>query len=180
VPATTTTVPVEDKTKYSGTDMVMTGVLAFGAGILVNEIFDDDDDNYRHGYYYPNYGYGGMPYYPPYPYRPVYGNGYYPSNGYNRPPNYNNGGFQNNGNIIINTGNNDYWNRYDQRPGGLNNATTYNKQARNVRSPITQANPNRKDLNQLNSRQPRPMPPDYKRPDQSRTASTWTGQPSYP
>ena len=45
----------------------------------------------QHDYYYPNYGYGGMPYYPPYPYRPAYGGGYYPSNGYNRPPSYNSG-----------------------------------------------------------------------------------------
>jgi hypothetical protein len=166
--------PVEDKTKYSGTDMVMTGVLAFGAGILVNEIFDDDDDDYRHGYYYPNYGYGGMPYYPPYPYRPTYGNGYYPSNGYNRPPNYNNG-FQNNGNIIINTGNNDYWNRYDQRP----QARTTGAKTREVRSPITQANPKRNDLQQLNQRQPRPMPTDYKRPSPNATASNWKGQSTY-
>ena len=78
-------------------------MLAFGAGILVSEIFDDDDDDWddRYNYYYPNYGYGGMPYYPPYPYRPSYGGGYYPSNGYNRPPNYNSG-WQNNGTIIVN------------------------------------------------------------------------------
>ena len=51
-------------------------------------------------YKYPNYGYGGMPYYPPYPYRPAYGNGYYPSNGY-RPPRGYGGGFHNSGNIIV-------------------------------------------------------------------------------
>ena len=169
---TTTAAPVEDKTKYSGTNMVMTGVLAFGAGILVNELFDDDDD--YHGYHYPNYGYGGMPYYPPYPYRPSYGNGYYPSNGYNRPPNYNSG-FQNNGNIYINTGNNDYWNRYDQRP----QARTTSATTRQVRSPITQANPKRSDLNQLNQRAPRPMPADTPRPSPNATASNWKGQSSY-
>ena len=179
VATTTTTTVVEDKTKYDGGDMVMTGVLAFGAGILVNELFDDDDDYRNNGYYYPNYGYGGMPYYPPYPYRPSYGGGYYPSNGYNRPPNYNNGGFQNNGNIYVNTGGNDYWNRYDKqaRTAGVNNAS-YTK-ARDVRSPITQAKPNRSDLNQLNKRQPRAMPADVKRPSPTATASNWKGQSSY-
>ncbi len=175
----TTTTPVEDKTKYSTGNMITTGLLAFGAGILVNEVFDDDDNDNRNGYYYPNYGYGGMPYYPPYPYRPSYGGGYYPSNNYNRPPNYNNGGFQNNGNIYINTGGNDYWNRYgaQPRPAGLNNATS--TMARDVRSPITQAKPNRNDLNQLNQRQPRPMPADVKRPAPNATASNWKGQSTY-
>jgi hypothetical protein len=183
VPTTTTTTPVEDKTKYSTGNMVTTGLLAFGAGILVNEIFDDDDhhNNHYNDYYYPNYGYGGMPYYPPYPYRPSYGNGYYPSNGYNRPPNYNNG-FQNNGNIVINTGGNDYWDRYGKQPrsAGLNNGTRpYTKQTREVRSPITAAKPKRNDLQQLNQRQPRPMPADYKRPAPNATASNWKGQSTY-
>jgi len=174
----TTTTPVEDKTKYSTGNMITTGVLAFGAGILVNELFDDDDNDNRYGYYYPNYGYGGMPYYPPYPYRPSYGGGYYPSNNYNRPPNYNNG-FQNNGNIVINTGGNDYWDRYGAQPRSarVNNAT--NTMARDVRSPITQAKPNRNDLNQLNQRQPRPMPADVKRPAPNATASNWKGQSTY-
>ena len=180
VATTTTAAPVEDKTKYSGSDMVMTGVLAFGAGILVNELFDDDDDDY-HGYHYPNYGYGGMPYYPPYAYRPNYGNGYYPSNGYNRPPNYNNGGFQNNGNIYINTGNNDYWNRYDGRPQARTTGATAGGYAktRDVRSPITKANPKRNDLNQLNQRAPRPMPANAQRPSTNVNASNWKGQSSY-
>lgn len=179
VPQTTTITPVEDKTKYSTGNMITTGVLAFGAGILVNELFDDDDNNRKNSYYYPNYGYGGMPYYPPYPYRPSYGGGYYPSNNYNRPPNYNNGGFQNNGNIVINTGGNDYWDRYGAQPrtARINNAT--NTMARDVRSPITQAKPNRNDLNQLNQRQPRPMPADVKRPAPNATASNWKGQSSY-
>ncbi len=177
--ATTTTT---EKTGHSTGAMVTTGLLAFGAGILVNEIFDDDD---RHnGYYYPNYGYGGMPYYPPYPYRPSYGGGHYPSNGYNRPPNYNSG-FQNSGNIYINTGggnnrpgsSNNYWNNYDNKPrqGGNNG---YNK-PRKANSPITQAKPNRSDLNDLSKRQPRPMPQDVKRPSPNATASNWKGQQSY-
>ena len=180
--ATTTTTTTTEKTGHSTGTLVTTGLLAFGAGILVNEIFDDDDD--YHGYNYPNYGYGGMPYYPPYPYRPSYGGGYYPSNGYNRPPNYNSG-FQNNGNIYVNTGgnrpggnNNNYWNKYDDksRPGSSNNG--YNK-ARQTSSPITQAKPNRSDLNDLSKRQPRPMPADVQRPASNATASNWKGQQSY-
>jgi hypothetical protein len=180
-PVTTTTTTTETSGHSTGT-LVTTGLLAFGAGMLVNEIFDDDDD--YHGYNYPNYGYGGMPYYPPYPYRPSYGGGYYPSNGYNRPPNYNSG-FQNNGNIYVNTGgnrpggnNNNYWNKYDDqpRPGSGNNG--YNK-ARKTSSPITQAKPNRSDLNDLSKRQPRPMPADVKRPAPNATASNWKGQQSY-
>jgi len=183
-PAATTTTTTTEKSGHSTGTLVTTGLLAFGAGILVNEIFDDDDDDYRHGYYYPNYGYGGMPYYPPYPYRPSYGGGYYPSNGYNRPPNYNSG-FQNTGNIYVNTGGNrpggnngNYWDRYDSKPGlGANNGG-YNK-ARKTSSPITAAKPNRSDLNDLNKRQPRPMPADVKRPASNATASNWKGQQSY-
>jgi hypothetical protein len=175
---TTTTTTTEDKGHSTGS-MIATGVLAFGAGILVNELFDDDDDhhNNKYDYYYPNYGYGGMPYYPPYPYRPSYGGGYYPSNGYNRPPNYNSG-FQNTGNIVINTGGNrpngGYWDRYDNRPG----TTTYNR-ANKASSPITAARPNRPELNELNKRQPRPMPADYKRPSPNATAANWKGQSGY-
>ena len=171
--ATTTTTTTEDKGHSTGA-MVATGVLAFGAGILVNELFDDDDD--RYDYYYPNYGYGGMPYYPPYPYRPVYGGGYYPSHGYNRPPNYNSG-WQNNGNIVINTGGNrpngGYWDRYDNKPG-----SGYQR-PRPVSSPISAAKPGRPELQDLNKRQPRPMPADYKRPAPNATAANWKGQSSY-
>jgi hypothetical protein len=71
---------------HSTGTLIATGLLAFGAGILVNEAFDDDDD--YHGY----------------PYYPAYGNGFYPSNNYN---------YNKNTNVNINTGNNDYWNRYD-------------------------------------------------------------------
>jgi len=175
-PVATTTTTTTEKTGHSTGALVTTGLLAFGAGILVNEIFDDDDDHHN-GYYYPNYGYGGMPYYPPYPYRPSYGGGYYPSNGYNRPPNYNSG-FQNTGNIVINTGGNrdNYWNRYDDKPRTAD--TGYNK-PRKASSPITQAKPNRSDLNDLSKRQPRPMPADVKRPSSSATASNWKGQQTY-
>jgi len=184
VPATTTV--VEQKSGYSTGAMVTTGLLSFGAGILVNELFDDDDNyNNRNGYYYPNYGHGGMPYYPPYPYRPSYGGGRYPSNAYNRPPGYNSG-FNNSGNIYVNTGgsnrpggnNNNYWNNYDNKPRPGNNNNGYNK-PRKTSSPITQAKPNRSDLNALNKRQPRAMPADVKRPSSNATASNWKGQQSY-
>jgi hypothetical protein len=170
---TTTTTTTEDKGHSTGS-LIATGVLAFGAGILVNELFDDDDD---YDYYYPNYGYGGMPYYPPYPYRPAYGGGYYPSNGYNRPPGYNSG-FVNTGNIVINTGGGQgggYWDRYDDKPG---RGGSY-KRANAVSSPITAARPNRPELNELNKRQPRPMPADVRPPGADRTASNWKGQGSY-
>jgi len=179
-PATTTAV-TEEKSGHSTGAMITTGVLAFGAGILVNELFDDDDNhNNKYDYYYPNYGYGGMPYYPPYPYRPSYGGGYYPSNGYNRPPNYNSG-FQNTGNIVINTGGNrpgggnGYWDRYDnKRP-----RTTGYQGANKASSPISAARPNRPELNELSKRQPRAMPADVKRPSPNATAANWKGQGGY-
>jgi hypothetical protein len=167
--ATTTTTTTTEAKGHSTGSLVATGLLAFGAGILVNELFDDDDD-----YYYPNYGYGGMPYYPPYPYRPAYGGGYYPSNGYNRPPGYNSG-FVNTGNIVINTGGGGgYWDRYDNQPGrgGYQRPTA-------VSSPITAARPNRPELNELNQRQPRAKPADARPPSADRTASNWKGQSGY-
>ena len=182
ITATTTTTTAEPA-GHSTASMVTTGVLAFGAGILVSELLDDDDnDNHHHDYYYPNYGHGGMPYYPPYPYRPAYGNGHYPSNGYNRPPNYNSG-FQNTGNIYINTGDkgsgNNYWDRYDSkaRPGS-GGGGTYNR-ARTGQSPITAARPNRAELQDLSKRQPRPMPANVRPPSQTATAANWKGQSGY-
>ncbi|HQR57111.1 MAG TPA: DUF3300 domain-containing protein [Burkholderiaceae bacterium] len=177
VPATTTTTTTTTESAgHSTGTLVMTGLLAFGAGMLVNEVFDDDEDDYwkHHNYYYPNYGYGGMPYYPPYPYRPVYGNGYYPANGYNRPPNYQHG-FNNNNIVVINNGQNNYWNDRSKR------ATTYQRNGGTyqARSPISSARPNRPELQQLNQRQPRPMPADVKRPSNTATASNWKGQSTY-
>jgi hypothetical protein len=173
-PATTTTTTTES-TGHSTGALVTTGLLAFGAGMLVNEIFDDDDDYYK--YKYPKYGYGSMPYYPPYPYRPVYGNGYYPSHGYRPPPGYGGrygGNYVNNGNIVVNTGGNDYWNRYD----GKGRPTTYGQNGR-AKSPITEARPNRPELNDLNKRQPRPMPADVQRPSTKATAADWKGKNTY-
>lgn len=161
-PAPTTTTVVQEG--HSDSAMVTTALLAFGAGMLVNEIFDDDD----YDYYYPRYGYGGYYGYNRYPYRPVYGNGYYPNHGYNRPPGYNSGwnnngwqnnnnGWQNNGNIntgdiTINTGGNRY--------GG---------------SPISKANPNR-DMSKVNQRQ---TGNNANRQGANTGKSDWKGQNSY-
>ncbi len=71
---------------FSTGSLVATGLLSFGAGMLVNEIFDDDDD--WHGYWGPSYG------------RPpvVWGGG-----GYVRPRPIGRGGNVGN-NVNINTG----------------------------------------------------------------------------
>ena len=173
-PATTTTTTTTESTGHSTGTLVTTGLLAFGAGMLVNELFDDDDD---YKYKYPNYGYGGMPYYPPYPYRPSYGNGYYPSHGYRPPSGYGGhygGNYVNNGNVVINTGGNDYFKRYD----GKGKGSGYGQNGR-AKSPITAANPKRSDLGELNKRQPRAMPADVQRPSTKATASDWKGKNSY-
>ena len=159
--ASTTTVVQEG---HSTGAMVTTGLLAFGAGLLVADIFDDDDDWDN---YYPRYGYGGGYNYNHYPYRPAYGNGYYPSNGYNRPGNYNNG-WQNNGNINtgdinINTGGNN-----------INNIDGGNR-LRTGSSPISKANPNR-DMSKVNQRA---GGADGKRPGATAGSSDWKGQSGY-
>jgi uncharacterized protein DUF3300 len=140
---TTTTTTTEEKGHSTGA-LVTTGLLAFGAGILVNEVFDDDDDwdHYGPNYYGGGMYYGGAPYYPPppYMYRPPYGNGYYPSHGYNRPANYQRG--FNNNTIIVNNGGNDYWKRNGRGQNGIS--------TRPAQSPITSAKPRRSDLDQLN------------------------------
>lgn len=155
-PETTSTTVVQEG--HSTGALITTGLLAFGAGMLVNEIFDDDDNcrnyyynNCRGGNYYGGYWGRPMPYYPPYPYRPVYGNGFYPGYGYNRPGyggGFNNNDININGDVNINRGN-DYWNRYDNKPGN-GNRPGYGDRRPEARSPITAANPNRKDLNNLN------------------------------
>jgi len=140
VPATTTTTVVEEG--HSTGTLVATGLLSFGAGLLVADLFDDDDDwDDDWNDYYPRYGYGGGYYRPPYPYRPAYGNGYYPNHGYNRPPNYNNG-WQNNGNI--NTGD------ININTGG-NRVTNTSSRLKTGNSPISKANPNR-DMAKVNDR----------------------------
>lgn len=142
VASTPTTTTTEEKGHSTGT-LVTTGLLAFGAGILVNEVFDDDDwDDYGPNYYHGGMYYGGGPYYPPppYMYRPPYGNGYYPSHGYNRPGNYQRG--FNNNTIIVNDGGNDYWKRNGNNRKDIN--------TRPAQSPITAAKPRRNDLDTLN------------------------------
>jgi hypothetical protein len=162
-PATTTTVVTEEKKGFSTGAMVTTGLLAFGGGLLVSEIFEDDDDDWDN--YSPRYYGSPMPYYPPYPYRPRYGNGYYPNSDYRRPANYNKG--FNNNTIIVNNGNDDYWNRYDRKSGNDRNS-------RKVESPISAAKPNRPELDALNARakdQPKRAAP--AQPD------AWKGQSGY-
>ena len=132
-PVATTTTTTTESTGHSTGALVTTGLLAFGAGILVNEVFSDDDD-----YYYPRYGYRGPPYYPP-PYRPRYGNGRHPAHGYNRPNNYKHS--FNNNNIYVNTGNKNYFNQFE--PGR-------NNYRNNPKSPVSAARPNRPELNSLN------------------------------
>jgi hypothetical protein len=135
-PAPTTTTTPKDNTG----SLIATGLLAFGAGMLVNEAFDDDEDDYWGAGYY-----GGMyarppPPYPPYPYRPAYGNGYYPNNAYKRPTTYARGG-----NTIVVNQNNNYYNRYGNQAAAQRNRVQ-------PQSPITAARPQRNDLNTLNAR----------------------------
>jgi hypothetical protein len=167
-PATAAAPEAEKKSGHSTGSLITTGLLSFGAGLLVAEIFDDDDDwdDYR-----PNYGYGGMyyggrPYYPPPPafYRPVYGNSFRPGYGYTRPPNYQHG-FNNNV-VIVNNQGNDYWNSYNQRPGA--------GQTRPV-SPITTVRADRPELRDT-ARQERPARP-VPAADDKRAG--WQGQSTY-
>lgn len=139
-PAATTT---EEK-GHSTEALITTGLLAFGAGILINEAFDDDWDDYGPNYYHGGMYYGGAPYYPPpgYMYRPPYGGGYYPSHNYNRGNDYRHS--FNNNTIIVNDKGNDYWKRNGR---GRNEIST-----RPAQSPITAAKPRRSDLNDLNRR----------------------------
>jgi hypothetical protein len=178
IPApTTTTTVVQEKTGYSTGAMVTTGLLAFGAGLLVGEVFDDDDD---WDDYHPNYGYGGMyyggrPYYPPPPsyYRPPYGGSYRPGSGYNRPPGYQNG--FNNNTIIVNNQGNDYWNSYGNRPGSGGN------QSGRPGSPISTARPNRPEMQALDQQQRtrQAQAKTQPRPASTDKSAGWQGQNSY-
>jgi len=100
--------PPPANTGYSSSDMAMTGLLAFGAGILVANAFDDDYDDY-HGGYYPHYHGHPVPYHPPYPYRPTYGNGFYPGHHYAPPA-----GYRANNNTVVVNHNTNYWNSYNK------------------------------------------------------------------
>ncbi|MDH5256051.1 MAG: DUF3300 domain-containing protein [Gammaproteobacteria bacterium] len=177
IPPPTTTTVAQEKEGYSTGAMVTTGLLAFGAGLLVAEVFDDDDD---YDNYYPNYGYGGMyyggrPYYPPPPgaYRPPYGGAYRPANGYNRPPSYQNG--FNNNTIIVNNQGNDYWNSYGRRPGAGGSQTG------RPGSPISKARPNRPELQSLDQQQRtrQAQASTRPRPEAGDKSAGWQGQSSY-
>jgi hypothetical protein len=129
-PPAATTTTATNSSGLTTTEAVMGGLLAFGAGILVANAFDNDNDH-NHGYYpYPNYGYGGMyyggrPYYPP-PYRPAYP-GYRPTPYYRPPANYGNqynryGNNNSNNNVNVNVNNNNnYFNRFDKNQNRLPN-----------------------------------------------------------
>ncbi len=131
-------------------------LLAFGAGILVNEIFDNRNDRYCRRYYYSHRCRGGSYwarppiYYPPYPYRPHYGNGFYPSHKYHRPshrpgqrPEISHRPGVNQRPGLNNHDNPSYWNRYDQKRRD-------NRHRVQAQSPITAARPKRDDLDNLN------------------------------
>jgi hypothetical protein len=158
-PAPAAPAPTTVTQGHSTGTVVATGLLSFGAGILVANVFDDDDDDW----YQPRYYGAPMPYYPRYPYRPHYGGGYYPSHGYNRPPNYQHGFNNNTVNVNVNQ-NNNYWNRYD-------NKSVTN---RNAKSPITAAKPNRPELDSLNTKAKEG--PKRQAPAQS---DSWKNQSSY-
>jgi hypothetical protein len=132
-PPTTTTTTT---TGISTSDAVIGGLLAFGAGVLIGSLINDNDNHY---YCYPNWGYGGVyygprPYYPHYTfvYAPHYP-GYRPAP-YYRPPvaypyQYNRYG---NTHVNVNVTNN-YFNRFE---GNRNRVATYQP-----RSPVTQPQP---------------------------------------
>jgi hypothetical protein len=167
VPVAGTTTTTTTQSGHSTGTLVTTGLLSFGAGILVANIFDDDDDYWNSGYY-GNMWSRPMPYYPPYPYRPVYGNGFYPGYGYNRPPSWGNNGWGNNTNIIINQ-DNDYWNSWGDDDSILANR-------REPRSPITAAKPTRPELARLNAEAAKG--PKRPAPSAAQTAE-WKGQKGY-
>ena len=164
-PATTAPAPTtaEDKGHSTGS-MIATGVLAFGAGILVSEIFEDDDDDgdYWNSQSYGNMWYGPMPYYPAVPVSAEVWRQFLSVQGYNRPNNYARGN-----NVVVVNQNNNYWNRYDDD----RSIETHRREAS---SPITAAKPSRSDLDRLNAdaaRGPKRAAP--------AAADCWKGQGSY-
>jgi hypothetical protein len=130
--------PVDDPNTVSKSSAIMGGLLAFGAGVLVGNLIDDDDDCYPHwgsGSVY----YGGRPFYPPaYAYRPVYGPAFRPAVGYAPSAGYRNR-YNSPTNVVIN--NNNYYNRFDNqqnlRVNNSREATARNRSATNNRGPDT-------------------------------------------
>lgn len=134
--------PVEQDKGHSTGTVVAAAALAFGAGLIVSNLFhDDDDDWYDDDYYYPRYYGEPMPYYSHYPYNPVYGGGYRASTRYVRPNNYRYA--YNSSTVVVRRGNDNYWDRYDDRIFTKN-------EGRNHRSPITRVRPNRPELARIN------------------------------
>jgi hypothetical protein len=173
-PATTTTTTTTTEEKGHSTEsMVATGLLAFGAGLVVANIFDDDDDDYyHHSNYYPNYYGGYMPPPPPYYYRPVYGNGYHPGYSYNRPTQYNNVLSNNNVVVVNNQRNKNYWNSYNDKPTGK-------ARTNSVQSPITQARPNRSEIQQGKAKPGGANARTAQRPSSTGAKPDWKGQSTY-
>jgi hypothetical protein len=127
--------PTED-TGYEYADYATTGVLAFGAGLIVGNVFDGDADDYYHQrYYYPNYGYGRYPPCPPHRYRPRYDRDHRPGHYYNRPPHYDDT-LRDRDFIVAHHRGDEYWNHFDERAGDRPRANL-------VPSPITAARMNR-------------------------------------
>ncbi len=120
--------PATTSSGISTETAVIGGLLAFGAGILVANAFDNNNHN-DHYYPYPNWGYGGV-YYGPRPYYPhktfVYAPSYpgYRPTPYYRPPAaypYRNNNYNNYGktNVNVNVTNNNYFNRFDKNQNRL-------------------------------------------------------------
>jgi hypothetical protein len=87
VVVTQPTTTVVTQPAYTSSDVVATGLLSFGAGILVGSLINNNCCNWGGGYVYA----------------PHYGGGY---NGWgHQPPGWNNNGWQHNGNNNINIGN---------------------------------------------------------------------------
>jgi len=132
VPAPSTTTVVQQPSSGITTEQaVVGGLLAFTAGVLVANAFND---NHNNNYCYPNWGYGGVyygarPYYPhnTFIYAPHY-SGYRPSYGYRPPANYpahynnyqNNYQRNSNNNVTINN-NNNYFNKFDKNQNRVPN-----------------------------------------------------------
>jgi hypothetical protein len=135
-PAPTTTVVVEDNSSNAGA-IVAASMLSFGVGLAVGA---STRPYYSRGYCYPNYWGGFVPPPPPYYYRPVYGGGYHPSHNYNRNSSYNK--VLSDNKVVVVNKNDKYWGGFDDKPGRKGNSGK-------VKSPITEARPDRSDLKQI-------------------------------
>ena len=128
-----TTVVVEDNSPSAGA-IVGASMLSFGVGLAIGAA---TRPYYSRGYCYPNYWGGFVPPPPPYYYRPVYGGGYHPSHNYNRNSSYNK--VLSDNKVVVVNKNDKYWGGFDDKPGRKGNSGK-------VKSPITEARPDRSDL----------------------------------